>query len=85
MPDNPETIVYKDHILGKVGGCTLIVAYDDKGKGHIEATCASKEARAKLAAILEEEAILRVNPKVVLEETAEVTPEVTLEVTPTES
>lgn len=73
MPD-PETIVYKDHILGKVLGCTLIVSYDDKGKGHIEATCASKEARAKLAAILEEEAILRVNPKVALEEAPAETP-----------
>lgn len=74
MPDNPETIVYKDHILGKIGGCTLIVSYDDKGKGHIEGTCASKEAREKLKAILEEEAILRVNPKVVLEETPVETP-----------
>jgi len=74
MPDTPETIVYKDHILGKVAGCSLIVSYDDKGKGHIEATCASKEARDKLAAILEEEAILRVNPKVVLDDTPVETP-----------
>ncbi|GAI05602.1 unnamed protein product [marine sediment metagenome] len=64
MPDEPETIKYKDYILGKVDTCTLIVTHDDKGKAHIEATCASKEARDKLAAILEEEAILRVQPKV---------------------
>ena len=38
------------------------------GKEHLEATCASKEAREHLAAILEEESILRVNPKVILDD-----------------
>jgi len=70
----PETIEYKDHIVGKVCGCTLIVTYDEKGKGHIEASCATKEGRNKLAAILEEEAILRVQPKVVVEETPPAAP-----------
>jgi len=67
MPE-PETIEFKGEIVGKVAGCQLVVTTDDKGKKHFEATCASKEARDELAAIFEQEAILRVNPKVVLEE-----------------
>ncbi|MBA7587948.1 hypothetical protein ES708_29996 [subsurface metagenome] len=67
MPDEPEAIEHEDHILGYVCGCALIVTYDDKGEGHIEASCKTKEGRDKLAAILEKESILRVNPKVVLE------------------
>jgi len=64
-------------VVGKVGGCQIIVSLDDKGKKHFEATCASKEAREELAAIFEEEAILRVNPTVILDDTSpEVPPKV---------
>jgi len=59
---------YKGKIVGKIGDCTLISVPTADGKEHFEATCKSKEARAHLAAILEEEAILRVNPKWSLEE-----------------
>ncbi|GAI65278.1 unnamed protein product [marine sediment metagenome] len=52
-----------------VCNCKLEVVTDPDGKKHFEATCLSKEARNELAAIFEEEAILRVNPKVILEET----------------
>ena len=51
-----------------VCNCKLEVVTDLDGKKHFEATCLSKEARDDLAAIFEEEAILRVNPKVILEE-----------------
>lgn len=64
----PEKVEYKGKIIGKVGGCILISVPGPDGQEHIEATCASKEARDHLAAILEQEAILRVNPKVILEE-----------------
>jgi len=52
-----------------VSKCKLEVVTDADGKRHFEATCLSKEARDELAAIFEQEAILRVNPKVILEET----------------
>ncbi len=52
-----------------VCGCKLEVVTDPEGKKHFEATCLSKEARDELASIFEQEAILRVNPKVILEET----------------
>jgi hypothetical protein len=68
MPDTPEAIEGKDHILGYVCGCALIVTYDDKGEGHIEASCKTKEGRDKLAAILEQESVLRIDPKVKLED-----------------
>ena len=66
----PETIEYKGRVVGKVGGCQIIVSTTPDGKKHFEATCLSKEARDELAAIFEQEAILRVNPKAVLEEPA---------------
>jgi len=68
MSEEPETLEYKDQIVGKVAGCQIVVTTTADGKKHFEATCQSKEARDKLAAIFEEEAILRLNPKVVLEE-----------------
>jgi len=51
-----------------VCGCKVTVETDKEGKAHFEAECLSKEARNELAAIFEEEAILRVNPKVILAE-----------------
>ncbi|MBA7715963.1 hypothetical protein ES703_125022 [subsurface metagenome] len=65
----PDTIEYKGKIIGKVGSCILISVPTADGKEHLEATCGSKEARDHLAAILEQEAILRVNPKVLLDDT----------------
>ena len=65
----PETIEFKGQVVGKVAGCKIIVVEDSEGRGHFEATCFSKEARDKLAAIFEQEAILRVNPKLILDDT----------------
>ncbi|MBA7716094.1 hypothetical protein ES703_125157 [subsurface metagenome] len=79
----PETIEYKDRIVGKVGGCQIIVTTDPAGKKHFEATCLSKEARDQLAAIFEEEVVLRVNPKVILDDTPPAEPDTRLN--PTES
>ncbi len=50
-------------------GCKGKVVTTEDGKKHFEIECKSKEDRDELASILEEEAILRVNPKVILEET----------------
>ena len=52
-----------------VCGCKVEVKEDAEGKAHFEATCLNKEARDKLASIFEQEAILRVNPKVILDDT----------------
>ena len=71
----PDTIEYKGKIIGRIGACVLISVPTPDGKEHLEATCASKEARDHLAAILEQESILRVNPKVILEDTPDITPE----------
>ena len=71
----PESIEYKGKIIGRVGHCTLISVPTPDGKEHLEATCASKEAREHLAAILEQEAILRVDPKVILADAPDITPE----------
>ena len=68
MPDEPETIEYKGRVVGKVGGCSLIVTTDATGKKHFEGTCLTKEDRDELAALFDEEAILRINPKAILEE-----------------
>ncbi|GAI68744.1 unnamed protein product [marine sediment metagenome] len=51
-----------------VCNCKLEVVTDPDGKRHFEATCLNKEARDDLASIFEQEAILRINPKVILEE-----------------
>ncbi len=51
-----------------VCGCKVVVTEDAEGRKHFEATCQSKEARDELASVLEQEAILRVNPKVRLED-----------------
>jgi len=67
----PDTIEYKGKIIGKIGSCILISVPTPDGKEHLEATCKSKEARDHLAAILEQESILRVNPKVILEDIPE--------------
>ncbi|MBA7554687.1 hypothetical protein ES705_47318 [subsurface metagenome] len=68
MPDEPESIEYKGRQVFKVGGCQITVVKDAAGKAHFEGECLDKAARDELAAIFEEEAILRVNPKVKLEE-----------------
>ena len=55
-------------------GCKGTVVTTEDGKRHIELECKSKADRDETAAIFEEEVILRVNPKVVLEETPLVAP-----------
>jgi len=60
---------------GKViGSFTILKCKTDlietpDGKKHFESECLDKKARDELAAIFEEEVILRVNPKIILEET----------------
>ena len=58
-------------------GCKGRVVTTEDGKKHFEIDCKSKEDRNEVAAIFEEEAILRVNPKVILEDSPVVEPEVT--------
>jgi len=55
-------------------GCKGTVVTTEDGKRHIELECESKSARDEVAAIVEEEMILRVNPKVTLEEMPVVEP-----------
>ena len=74
MSDEPETIESKGEVVGKIGGCEIIVSTTADGKKHFEATCASKGDRDELAAIFDEEAILRVNPKAILEESPPAVP-----------
>ncbi|GAH95326.1 unnamed protein product [marine sediment metagenome] len=50
-----------------VCGCKGTVVTTEDGKKHFEIECKSKKDREEVAAIFEEEVILRVNPKVVLE------------------
>ena len=71
----PEKVEYKGEEVFKVCGCQVTVKKDAEGKAHFEAECLSKEARDELAAVFEQEAILRVNPKVILAEIAETVPE----------
>ena len=52
-----------------VCGCKGIVVTTEDGKKHFEIECKSKEDREQVAAIFEEEAVLRINPKVILEDT----------------
>ncbi len=51
-----------------VCGCRGTIVTTEDGKKHFELECKSKEDREQVAAIFEEEVILRVNPKVVLED-----------------
>ncbi|GAH95708.1 unnamed protein product [marine sediment metagenome] len=55
-------------VVGKVGGCLLKAVTTEDGKTHFESDCLDKEARDKLNAIFEEEAVLRVTPKAFIEE-----------------
>lgn len=54
-------------VVGKVGGCLLKAVTTAEGKTHFESECLDKESRDQLAAIFEEEAILRITPKAFLE------------------
>ena len=55
-------------------GCKGKVVTTEDGKRHFELECKGKKERDEVAALFEEEVILRVNPKVVLEETPPVAP-----------
>ncbi|MBA7588283.1 hypothetical protein ES708_30337 [subsurface metagenome] len=70
MSDKQETIVYKGKVIQNftILGCKGAIVEDSEGKLHIESTCRDKAARDKLAAVFEEEVVIRVDPKVVLEE-----------------
>ncbi len=70
----PETIEYKGELVGKVCGCNLYVHTTADGKKHFESKCLSKEARNELNAVFEQEAILSVDPKVVLAELLDTPP-----------
>jgi len=50
-------------------GCKGRVVKTEDGKRHFELDCKSKEDRNEVAALFEEEVILRVNPKVILDDT----------------
>ncbi|MBA7550313.1 hypothetical protein ES705_42824 [subsurface metagenome] len=52
-----------------VCGCRGTIVTTQDGKKHFELECKSKEDREQVAAIFEEEVILRVNPKVILVDT----------------
>jgi len=68
--EKTEGIVDKLPISFTICGCKGTVVTAEDGKRHIELECKSKSDRDEAAAIFEEEIILRVNPKVVLEELA---------------
>ena len=73
----PKTIEELKAELGRsftICGCKGRVVKTEDGKRHFELDCKSKEDRNEVAALFEEEVILRVNPKVVLEETPPVAP-----------
>lgn len=59
-------------------GCKGRVVATEGGKKHFEIDCKSKEDRDEVAAIFEEEAILRINPKVILDDTPSAEPEAVL-------
>ena len=69
MSDEPKVMEYKGKSVFTVCGCKATIVTTPDGKRHIEADCLDKTARDELASIFEEEMIIRVNPKVVLEET----------------
>ncbi len=66
----PETIEHEGKKVPSftVCGCKATIVTDPDGKRHIEADCLDKAARDELMALLEEEVVLRINPKVKLEE-----------------
>ncbi|MBA7546261.1 hypothetical protein ES705_38646 [subsurface metagenome] len=64
----PETIEYKGEKVFTVCSCKGKIVATPDGKKHLEYECPDKATRDELAAILEEESILRVKPKVIVEE-----------------
>ncbi len=68
MTEKPETIEYKGQKVFTVCGCKGEIVTTTDGKRHLEYSCPDKATRDELAAILEEESILRVKPKVIVEE-----------------
>ncbi|GAH99586.1 unnamed protein product [marine sediment metagenome] len=82
----PKTI---DELKAEIGrsfticGCKGKVVTTEDGKKHFEIECKSKADREEVAALFEEEAILRVNPKVILDDEPPAVPDTRLN--PTES
>jgi len=58
-------------------GCKGKIVTTEDGKKHFEIECKDKEARDEVAAVFEEEAILRISPRVAREENQEEIPEET--------
>ncbi len=73
-----EKATEKLPIAFQFGRCKATVVTAQDGKRHIELDCKSKEARDEAAAVFEEEVILRVNPKVILEDEPPVEPDTRL-------
>jgi len=74
-----EELKAKDPLGTTIGeftilGCKGRIVTTEDGKKHFEVDCKDKEARDEVAAVFEEEAILRINPKIVLEENPEENP-----------
>lgn len=80
MPDEEKSIIFKGRKMFPIARCWGTIVETPDGKRHFESECPDKEARDELKAILEEEAVLRVTPKVALEETPVETPVETPEV-----
>jgi len=57
-----------------ISGCKGTIVTTQDGKKHFEVECKSKADREEVAALFEEEAILRVNPKMVLDDTPPAAP-----------
>lgn len=75
VPEPKPVDIFKGKTVFTICGCKGKIVTAPDGKKHIELDCIDKKAREEMASILEEEAILRVNPKVVFEETPTVEPE----------
>lgn len=66
--DEPKVIKHQGKSVFTICGCKATIVTAPDGKRHIEADCPDKSARDEAAAIFEEEILLRVNPKIILED-----------------
>ena len=70
---NPGT---PDAPVIRILGCKGKIVTDADGKRHFELECKGKKERDEVALLLEEEIVVRVNPKLVLEDEPPVEPPV---------
>jgi len=66
MSDEAEGMEYKGKEVFPICGCEGTIVTAEDGTKHIEADCPDNASRNELAAILGEETILRVKPKVAM-------------------